>query len=105
MLAAGGSAEPLRTVLTQCVAFTWLNPHVYLDTVVLLGGLSATYADQRMAFGAGAAFASFAWFFGLAYGARLLQPVFARPAAWRVLDTLIGLVMLALALKIAMAPL
>lgn len=101
MRAAAGDKASLRSVLAQGAAFTWLNPHVYLDTVVLLGGLSATYGDQRIAFGAGAAASSFVWFFALAYGARLLEPLFARPVAWRVLDTGIGVVMLALAVKIA----
>ena len=81
--------------------FTFLNPHVYLDTVMLLGSLSAQFpGNARLAYGAGAALASFAWFFGLGYGARLLQPIFARPAAWRVLDVMIGVVMAALAISL-----
>ncbi|MGF7006098.1 LysE/ArgO family amino acid transporter [Aminobacter sp. BE322] len=87
----------LGPAVAACLAFTFLNPHVYLDTVVLLGGLSAAYEGQaRLAYGIGAATASFVWFFGLGYGARLLQPVFARPASWRVLDVLIGIVMVAI---------
>ena len=67
--------------------------------MVLVGSLSAGYdGSARIAYGAGAASASFVWFFGLGYGARLLQPVFARPAAWRVLDLMIGLVMTAIGL-------
>lgn len=94
-------ARPLAlgAAVAACLAFTFLNPHVYLDTVLLVGSLSAGYAGwARVAYGAGAAAASFAWFFTLGYGARLLQPVFARPAAWRVLDIVIGLVMTGLAL-------
>jgi L-lysine exporter family protein LysE/ArgO len=89
----------LKTAIAACLAFTFLNPHVYLDTVVLLGSVSAGFGGAaRTAFGAGAATASFVWFFGLGYGARLLQPVFARPAAWRLLDILIGVVMAAIGL-------
>jgi L-lysine exporter family protein LysE/ArgO len=98
-----GNPEPLglKAAVATCLAFTFLNPHVYLDTVVLLGSLSAAYVGaDRVAYGAGAAIASFVWFFGLGYGARLLQPVFAKPAAWRVLDVLIGIVMALLALSL-----
>lgn len=95
--AAGNGRADLRAAVAACLAFTFLNPHVYLDTVLLLGSLSSQYDGAgRLAYGAGAVIASFVWFFGLGYGARLLQPVFARPAAWRVLDILIGLVMAAI---------
>jgi L-lysine exporter family protein LysE/ArgO len=87
------------TVAT-CLALTWLNPHVYLDTVVLLGSMSSTYGSHRWAFGAGAGVASLLWFAGLGYGARLLRPVFARPTAWRVLDAVIALVMGALGVSL-----
>ncbi len=91
----------LKAAVATCLAFTFLNPHVYLDTVVLLGSLSAAYeGPDRIAYGAGAAIASFVWFFGLGYGARLLQPVFAKPAAWRVLDVIIGIVMGLLAISL-----
>jgi L-lysine exporter family protein LysE/ArgO len=103
--AAEGMDRPLGATLAQAAAFTWLNPHVYLDTVVLLGGISATYGETRAVFGAGAAVSSFVWFFALAYGARLLAPLFAKPVAWRVLDTGIGIVMALIALKIAAMPL
>ena len=93
---AGGG---LATTLATTAALTWLNPHVYLDTVLLVGSLSAGYQGAaRIAYGAGAALASFVWFFGLGYGARLLQPVFARQAAWRVLDVMIAVVMTAIAI-------
>jgi L-lysine exporter family protein LysE/ArgO len=88
------------TILT-CLAFTWLNPHVYLDTLVLLGSISTGYAGRRLAFALGAITASFVFFFALGYGARLLRPLFANPRAWRVLDALIGTTMLALAGKLA----
>ena len=89
------------TILT-CLAFTWLNPHVYLDTVVLLGSVSTRYADQRMLFALGAMTSSFLFFFSLGYGARLLRPLFANPRAWRILDVLIGISMLALAAKLVL---
>lgn len=99
--AAHGGEARLGPAIAACLAFTFLNPHVYLDTVVLLGSLSSAYEGQaRVAYGLGAAAASFVWFFALGYGARLLQPLFARPSAWRVLDVLIGLVMTAIALSL-----
>jgi L-lysine exporter family protein LysE/ArgO len=79
-----------------CLALTWLNPHVYLDTVVLLGAIANTHQGQRWPFAGGAALASAAWFLGLGYGARLLRPVFARPLALRALDSAIALVMVTL---------
>ena len=102
MRAAGAATGSLKAAIAACLAFTFLNPHVYLDTVVLLGSLSARFEGAgRIAYGAGAALASFIWFFGLGYGARLLEPVFARPAAWRALDVIIGLVMAGLAISLA----
>ena len=88
-----------RAAVLACLAFTWLNPHVYLDTVVLLGGIAARYAPfDRTLFALGAMTASFAFFFTLGYGARLLAPLFLRPAAWRWLDLGVGLTMWLLAL-------
>jgi L-lysine exporter family protein LysE/ArgO len=96
--AAGEGGGSLKAALAACLAFTFLNPHVYLDTVLLIGSISATHEGAaRAAFGVGAAAASFVWFFGLGYGARLLQPFFARPAAWRILDLLIAAVMATIA--------
>jgi L-lysine exporter family protein LysE/ArgO len=92
----------LPTVLTAA-ALTWLNPHVYLDTVVLLGAVAAAQGDLRWHFGGGAAVASLLWFSALGVGARLLRPVFARPGAWRVLDGIIALVMVTLAVGVARA--
>jgi L-lysine exporter family protein LysE/ArgO len=100
-LASGAVATNLAGTLATCLAITFLNPHVYLDTVVLIGAVSARYdAADAIAFGAGAVTASIVWFFALGYGARLLTPVFARPAAWRVLDILIGLVMGSIAIRL-----
>lgn len=89
----------LRAALLTCLALTWLNPHVYLDTVVLLGSISAQY-EARLAFALGAMSASFVFFFGLGYGARVLDPLFHKPGAWRVLDLIVGLTMWAIALKL-----
>lgn len=92
------AAPFLRTMITVA-ALTFLNPHVYLDTVMLLGGIAGRYAvADRVWFAGGAMAASVVWFLGLGYGARLLAPVFARPSAWRVLDVIIGLVMWSIAL-------
>jgi L-lysine exporter family protein LysE/ArgO len=98
-LLAVANQSPLSRAqaITQALAFTLLNPHVYLDTVVLVGVVGAQHGEQRWWFGAGAAAASFVWFSALGYGARWLAPLFARPVAWRVLDVLIGATMLALA--------
>ena len=82
----------LAAALGTALALTWLNPHVYLDTVVLLGAVSAQYPD-RMGFALGAICASFVFFFSVGYGARLLVPLFVRPRAWQVLDALVGATM------------
>ncbi|CTQ31745.1 LysE/ArgO family amino acid transporter [Jannaschia rubra] len=94
-----GQAGGLGRAVATCLALTWLNPHVYLDTLVLLGSIS-TQAASPVLFGAGAVTASFVFFFALGYGAALLRPVFARPAAWRVLDAVIAAVMWAIAAKL-----
>lgn len=99
-----GTTTPARTrlwpVLATCLALTWLNPHVYLDTVVLLGSVAGTHGDQRWWFGAGAVLGSLLWFTGLGFGARLLRPLFARPGAWRVLDAVIAVVMVTIAVAL-----
>ena len=89
----------IKSALT-CLAFTWLNPHVYLDTVVLLGSISAQFATELVFFTTGAISASFTFFFTLGYGAKLLRPVFARPRSWQVLEILIGFIMWAIAAKL-----
>lgn len=88
-----------RRVLLACLTFTFLNPHVYLDTMILLGGLSTQYAGlERAAFALGACVASVAWFSTLGYGSRLLLPVFKSPRAWRILDGFVAFFMLSLSL-------
>lgn len=85
-------ANSLKKTMLTCLAMTWLNPHAYLDTVVLVGSISTKY-DNQIAFAAGATFGSFSFFFLLGYGARLLAPLFAKPVAWRLLDMLVALTM------------
>jgi L-lysine exporter family protein LysE/ArgO len=88
------------------LAVSLLNPHVYLDTIVLIGSLAAQYPPQpRALFALGAATASMLWFYALAYGARTLAPLFDRPSAWRVLDTLIGVIMLSIAASLVLGQL
>jgi len=94
---AEGARAGLWPTLATIAALTWGNPHVYLDTLVFLGSVSAQYPGREAAFGAGAASASFAFFATLGFGARVLAPLFARPRAWQVLDVLIGITMWSIA--------
>lgn len=94
---AVGSA---KTIALTCLAFTWLNPHVYLDTVFLLGAISTQYPGQEIQFTAGGVSASFIFFGGLAYGARLLAPIFSKPMAWKVFDAIIACIMWAIAARL-----
>jgi L-lysine exporter family protein LysE/ArgO len=95
------SSGTLQAALAACFAFTFLNPHVYLDTVVLLGAVASQRGEAgRWVFGAGAMLGSVLWFSALGFGARLLAPWFEKPVAWRILDSLIAAVMLALALSL-----
>ncbi|MFJ4870081.1 LysE/ArgO family amino acid transporter [Streptomyces sp. NPDC088757] len=95
LTAGGPEAGSARRAVLTCLAMTWLNPHVYLDTVLLLGSLASDRGDLRWAFGTGAALASLSWFSALGFGARLLSGVLSRPRAWRVLDGLVAATMLA----------
>ncbi len=95
---AGGPSASLRAALGTTLALTWLNPHVYLDTLALIGAVGARFeGGESLAFGVGAVSASFVFFFGLGYGARLLAPFFAWPPAWRWLDIGVGTLMWVLA--------
>ncbi|MCB6178388.1 LysE family transporter [Rhodobacter sp. Har01] len=98
---APDAQAPLRRVLAICLFLTWANPHVYLDTVVLLGSISAQYAPHGVAFGLAAAAASFSFFAALGFGARLLAPVFASPRAWVALEIGVGLTMWIIAAGLA----
>lgn len=103
MMVLPGRGVTLAAALAACFAFTFLNPHVYLDTVVLLGSLANQRPDPgRWVFGFGAVCASFSWFAALGFGARFLAPLFASVLAWRVLDGLIALTMAALAAMLLM---
>lgn len=82
--------------VTTTLGLTLLNPHVYLDTVLLLGSVASTYGVNRWWFGIGAAIGSVIWFFSLGFGARMLKPVFAKPIAWRILDIAIAVIMFAI---------
>jgi len=92
----------LKNTVFICLAFTWLNPHVYLDTVVLLGSISTQFKTGKLLFTYGAVTASFLFFFSLGYGARILIPFFQKPVSWKVLDFVIGLVMLSIALSLVL---
>jgi L-lysine exporter family protein LysE/ArgO len=96
-----GVAAGLAATVGTCLALTWLNPHVYLDTMVLLGSVSSTYGPYRWEFAAGAGLASLLWFSALGYGAYLLRPAFARLVAWRVLDAAIAVIMTVLGILLA----
>ena len=98
-------AAPTRLieVLLTCAALTFLNPHVYLDTVVLLGALANEHRDERWLFGVGAVTASAVWFVGLGLGARQLAGLFARPLTWRILDGLIAVMMIGLGTSLALS--
>ncbi|MGC9541460.1 LysE/ArgO family amino acid transporter [Streptomyces sp. UG1] len=100
LLAEGDAAGSRRRAVLTCLAMTWLNPHVYLDTVFLLGTVAADQGPLRWTFGLGAALASLCWFAALGFGARLLSRHLAKPAAWRVLDGLVAVTMIALGVSL-----
>jgi L-lysine exporter family protein LysE/ArgO len=87
----------LKTAIGTCLAFTFLNPHVYVDTVLLVGASAPHEGNARSAYALGAMLASFVWFFALGFGARLLEPIFKNPRAWQILDTMIAVIMLLIA--------
>jgi L-lysine exporter family protein LysE/ArgO len=102
-LAAGGAqSSSLSQTLAMCLALTWLNPHVYLDTLMLLGAISTRFPGQETSFAAGAMTGSFFFFFSLGYGAKYLRPLFTSPKSWRVLEALVAATMWAIALKLIM---
>lgn len=90
----------LRTVVTTTLALTLLNPHVYLDTVLMLGSIASTHGSGRWLFGAGAMSASVIWFVTLGFGARALSRYVRRPATWRAIDIAVGVVMVAMAVRL-----
>ncbi|NYJ21368.1 L-lysine exporter family protein LysE/ArgO [Leifsonia psychrotolerans] len=97
-----GERTSLGTAILTVLALTWLNPHVYLDTVLLLGSIANSHGpDGRWLFGIGAVAASIVWFAALGFGARLLGPLFSRRVAWRILDALIAVTMITLGIRLA----
>lgn len=94
---SGGVGMTLAAALSTALALTWLNPHVYIDTVLLLGSIGGTYGDDRWWFALGACLGSIVWFAAIGYGSRYLRPLFAKPLAWRVLDIVIAAIMIVLA--------
>ncbi|OYU17192.1 MAG: amino acid transporter [Rhodobacteraceae bacterium PARR1] len=102
LMPANTGTVPLGRVIATCLVLTWANPHVYLDTVMLLGSISTRYAPHAGLFGVGAALGSFAFFSALGFGARLLAPAFAKPQAWVVLEVVVGCTMWAIAAGLAL---
>lgn len=99
--ASNESSQNTKTIIGTVLSLTFLNPHVYLDTVLLIGSIASPYDHaDRINFTLGAVCASFIWFFALGYGARYLIPVFSKPSAWKVLNTIIGIVMLWIAYQL-----
>lgn len=96
----GKAPAALWKTILICLAFTWLNPHVYLDTFFLVGSAAASFGDMRLYFGIGAVIASYVFFFSLGYASKRLSRYFAKPIAWKILDAVIGLILLALAAKL-----
>ena len=103
LMPASGDTASRAAVITTCLILTWANPHVYLDTVVLVGSIAAQYAPHQAIFGVAAAAGSASFFAALGYGARLLAPVFANPRAWVGLEVIVGTTMWALAAGLAFA--
>ncbi|MDM7933554.1 LysE/ArgO family amino acid transporter [Tabrizicola sp.] len=101
LLPSQAPAAPLGKVVATCLVLTWANPHVYLDTVVLIGSISAQYTPHQLAFGIAAACGSLSFFSALGFGARLLAPVFAKPVAWVWLEVGVGSTMWAIAAALA----
>lgn len=99
-LSEAAKPQSLAAALLVCLAMTYLNPHVYLDTVVLLGSVSTQYGNQRVHFALGAVAASFVFFFSLGYGSRYLAPLFTKPLAWQLLNGFVGSIMLVIAISL-----
>ncbi|WP_265094341.1 LysE/ArgO family amino acid transporter [Campylobacter concisus] len=87
-------------IVLLTLAFTWLNPHVYLDTMLLIGSISTKFGDENIIFGIGASLASLFFFFSLGYGARVLAPVFAKEFSWKILEIFVGIIMLLIAFSL-----
>ena len=104
LIVENSSLNGLASTLSFLIIITFANPHVYLDTVILIGSVSQQFSgDTKLAYVLGASLASFVFFFSLAYGAKLLSPIMQRPIAWQLLDSFIAFVMFILAIKMAQA--
>jgi L-lysine exporter family protein LysE/ArgO len=101
---ADAAPASLRAVIGTCLMLTWANPHVYLDTLVLIGAIASQHAPHHWAFGTGAALASAVFFAVLGYGARVLAPLFRRPRAWVLLDVVVGVTMWIIAAGLVLTP-
>lgn len=102
LVASASTGISMKVAVATTMALTWLNPHVYLDTIVFLGSVANQQgATERWWWGAGAIIASFLWFFALGFGARMLRPFFAKPTSWRILDSFIAVVMITLGVRMA----
>ena len=99
----GAAVASLGSTLLVLLSLTYLNPHVYLDTVLLIGSIASRYPGEEVYFAIGAVLGSFLFFFSLGYGARLLRPVFAQPRSWQILDALIAIVMMSLAASLLLS--
>lgn len=95
-----GARRSLASAIATCLAITWLNPHVYLDTLLMIGAVANTHGPHRWWFAGGSMLASISWFAALGYGPRLLRPVFRTPRAWRILDSAIAMIMVATAVRL-----
>ncbi|NBW72932.1 MAG: amino acid transporter [Microbacteriaceae bacterium] len=99
--ASDSSAKSIKQAVITTLSLTFLNPHVYLDTVIFVGGLSHQFGDQAFVFAIGAMTASFVWFFSLGFGATKLSPLMSKPIFWKILDSFIALVMFTIAISLA----
>ena len=100
--ASSNSAASIKQAVLTTLSLTFLNPHVYLDTVIFVGGLSHQFGDQAFVFAVGAMTASFVWFFSLGFGASKLSPLMSKPVFWKILDIFIALVMFTIAISLAL---
>jgi L-lysine exporter family protein LysE/ArgO len=100
--ASSNSAASIKQAVLTTLSLTFLNPHVYLDTVIFVGGLSHQFGDQAFVFAVGAMTASFVWFFSLGFGASRLSPLMSKPVFWKILDIFIALVMFSIAISLAL---
>ena len=102
IIANNHESTSLKKAISIVSIFTFANPHVYLDTMILIGSISQQFQNlNRLYFAFGACSASFVWFFGIAYGAKLLSPMMQKPSHWRILDSLIALIMFVIACNLA----